>query len=219
VLPLMLPSFGARLDLDALLAGVDGVMLTGSRSNVHPSHYGAEAGEEHGPYDEARDDTTLPLARKAIEAGVPLLAICRGFQELNVALGGSLATEAQERPGSLDHRAPIGLPNDERFKLVHAIDFEADSRLAALIGARCVKVNSVHRQVVDRLAPRLAVEGRAPDGTIEAVRVKDARAFAYGVQWHPEYWAATDPASGAIFRAFTAAARSHAAHPLSDAAE
>jgi putative glutamine amidotransferase len=217
--PVLLPSLGDALDLSAILARVDGVLLTGSRSNVHPSHYGVAPSERYEPYDAARDATTLKLIPAALDMGVPLLAICRGFQELNVALGGSLATEAQERPGSLDHRAPIGLPNDERFKLVHAIDFEADSRLAALIGARCVKVNSVHRQVIDRLAPRLAVEGRAPDGTIEAVRVKDARAFAYGVQWHPEYWAATDPASGAIFRAFTAAARSHAAHPLSDAAE
>ena len=161
----------------------------------------------------------MALIPKAIAAGVPLLAICRGFQELNVALGGTLVTEAQERPGSLDHRAPLGLPNDERFKLVHDVNFEADSELAALLGAHCVKVNSVHRQVVGTLAPKLAVEARAPDGTIEAVRVKGARAFAYGVQWHPEYWAATDPASGTLFRAFAAAARSRMASRLPIAAE
>ena len=151
--------------------------------------------------------------------GVPLFAVCRGFQELNVALGGTLITEAQERPGSLDHRAPIGLPQDERFKLAHDVNFEEDSQLAKLLGARCIKVNSVHRQVLDRLSTRLVVEARAPDGTIEAVRVADARAFAYGVQWHPEYWAATDPASGALFRAFAAAARERAARALPLAAE
>ena len=203
----------------AILQRVDGVLLTGARSNVHPERYGEAPSERHEPYDPDRDQTTLKLIPLAIERGVPLLAICRGFQELNVALGGTLVTEAQERPGSLDHRAPVGLPNDERFKLAHEIDFEADSRLAKLVGARCIQVNSVHRQAIGELSPRLAVEGRAPDGTIEAVRVKDARAFALGVQWHPEYWAATDPASGAIFRAFADAAREHAARMLPLAAE
>ena len=155
------------------------MLLTGSRSNVHPARYGEEPTERHEPYDLDRDATTLALIPLAIERGVPLFAICRGFQELNVALGGTLITEAQERPGSLDHRAPIGLPNDERFKLAHDVNFEADSRLATLLGARCIKVNSVHRQVIGKLSPRLAVEARAPDGTIEAVRVKDAAAFAY----------------------------------------
>lgn len=217
--PVLLPSLGGQLDLTAILARVDGVLLTGSRSNVHPSHYGEEPSERHEPYDTDRDATTLKLIPMAIEMGVPLLAICRGFQELNVALGGTLITEAQERPGSLDHRAPLGLPNDERFKFVHEVDFEKDSRLAEMLGARCIRVNSVHRQVVGQLAPRLAVEGHAPDGTIEAVRVREASAFAFGVQWHPEYWAATDPASGALFRAFAAAARERAARSLPLAAE
>jgi putative glutamine amidotransferase len=161
----------------------------------------------------------LRLIPLALDMGVPLFAICRGFQELNVALGGTLVTEAQERPGSLDHRAPIGLPQDERFALAHDVTFEADSRLGALLGARCARVNSVHRQAVDRLAPRLVVEAKAPDGTIEAVRVADATAFAFGVQWHPEYWAASDPASVALFRAFGDAARAHGAPGLPLAAE
>ncbi len=206
-----------------MLARVDGVLLTGSRSNVHPARYGEEPTERHEPYDLDRDATTLALIPLALKRGVPLFAICRGFQELNVALGGTLITEAQERPGSLDHRAPIGIPNDERFKLAHDVNFETDSKLAALLGARCVKVNSVHRQVIGKLSPRLTVEAKAPDGTIEAVRVKDASAFAFGVQWHPEYWAASDPASGALFRAFTAAATrsasEKAAHALPLAAE
>ncbi len=217
--PLLLPSLGETLDLPAILSRVDGVLLTGARSNVHPSRYGETPSERYEPYDASRDQTTLKLIPLAIERGVPLLAICRGFQELNVALGGTLVTEAQERPGSLDHRAPIGLPSDERFKLAHEIDLEADSQLARLVGAQCIHVNSVHRQAIGKLSPRLLVEGRAPDGTIEAVRVKDAPAFAIGVQWHPEYWAATDPASGAIFRAFAAAARERSGHALPLAAE
>jgi len=217
--PLLLPSLGDELDLAAILSRVDGVLLTGARSNVHPSLYGEAATERHEPYDADRDATTMKLIPLALRLGVPLLAICRGFQELNVALGGTLVAEAQERPGSLDHRAPVGLPSDERFKLAHTIDLEADSKLATLLGARCIEVNSVHRQAIGELSPRLAVEGRAPDGTIEAVRVKGASAFAIGVQWHPEYWAATDPASGAIFRAFADAARQRAARSLPLAAE
>ena len=217
--PLLLPSLGEALDLPAVLSRVDGVLLTGSRSNVHPTHYGEEPSERHEPYDHDRDATTLKLIPTAIEMEVPLFAICRGFQELNVALGGTLITEAQERPGSLDHRAPLGPPNDERFKLVHQVDFETDSKLAALLGARCISVNSVHRQVIGKLSPRLIVEARAPDGTVEAVRVRDANAFAFGVQWHPEYWAATDPASGALFRAFVEAARGRTARSLPLAAE
>jgi putative glutamine amidotransferase len=217
--PLLLPSLGDALDLPAILSRADGVLLTGSRSNVHPSRYGVAPSERHEPYDLDRDATTLKLIPLALKMGVPLLAICRGFQELNVALGGTLLTEAQERPGSLDHRAPLGLPNDERFKLAHDVNFEEDSRLAKLLGDRCIKVNSVHRQVIGELSPRLIVEARAPDGTVEAVRVAGALAFAYGVQWHPEYWAATDPASGALFRAFAAAARQRATQNLPLAVE
>jgi len=217
--PVLLPSLGEALDLPAVLSRIDGILLTGSRSNVHPSQYGEEPSERHEPYDHDRDATTLTLIPMAIEMGVPLFAICRGFQELNVALGGTLITEAQERPGSLDHRAPLGLPNDERFKLVHQVDFETDSKLAALLGARCISVNSVHRQVIGKLSPRLVVEARAPDGTVEAVRVRDAKSFAFGVQWHPEYWSATDPASGALFRAFVESARERTARSLPLAAE
>jgi putative glutamine amidotransferase len=217
--PLILPSLGAALELGALLERVDGVLLTGARSNVHPLRYGAEPSERHEPYDLARDATTLPLIRLAVEQGVPLLAICRGFQELNVALGGTLITEAQERPGSLDHRAPPDRSNDERFKLAHDVMLEAGGGLAGMLGATCIEVNSVHRQVVDRLAKGLVAEGRATDGTVEAVRVKDAAAFAYGVQWHPEYWVSTDAPSGAIFRAFVDAARERAARAMPLAAE
>jgi putative glutamine amidotransferase len=217
--PLMLPSLGDKLDLPGLLERVDGVVLTGSRSNVHPARYGVEPSEKHEPYDHDRDETTFRLIPLALEMGVPLFAICRGFQELNVALGGTLITEAQERPGSLDHRAPLHLPHEERFQLAHDVTFEPDSRLAKLLKAGCIRVNSVHRQVVDRLAPGLIVEARAPDGTIEAVRVAGASNFAFGVQWHPEYWAATDAPSAALFRAFGDAAGARARRDLPLAAE
>ena len=217
--PLMLPSLGEAVDFHALLPRIDGVLLTGSRSNVHPSRYGVAPTERHEPYDLDRDETVFRLIPPALRMGVPLFAICRGFQELNVALGGTLVTEAQERPGSLDHRAALDLPNDERFGLKHEVRFEPESRLGALLGSACIRVNSVHRQVIDRLAPGLIVEARAPDGTIEAARVAGARAFAFGVQWHPEYWAATDAPSGALFRAFGEAARARAAGGLAVAAE
>ncbi|MGC4026810.1 MAG: gamma-glutamyl-gamma-aminobutyrate hydrolase family protein [Mesorhizobium sp.] len=211
VFPVLVPSFGDRLDLDTLLASVDGVMITGSKSNVHPSLYGAQATEENGPYDPDRDATTLPLIRKAIERGVPLLAICRGIQELNVALGGTLATEIQERPGSMDHRAPVSDNQDERFAIRQAVSIKPGSCLAGVFGAGDIQVNSVHRQAVDRLGSSLQVEAAAPDGTVEAVSVRNSRAFAVGVQWHPEYWVHSDSTSAKIFSAFGDAVREHAA--------
>jgi putative glutamine amidotransferase len=211
VCPVLVPSFGDRLDLDQLLTSVDGVMVTGSKSNVHPSLYGGDASEANGPYDPARDATTLPLIRKAIEQGVPLLAICRGIQELNVALGGTLATEIQEREGTLDHRAPVSDNQDERFAIRQTVSIKPGSCLAGVFGAGDIRVNSVHRQGIDRLGSRLQVEAVAEDGTVEAVSVKGSHGFAVGVQWHPEYWAKSDDASARIFRAFGDAVRAHAA--------
>lgn len=211
VFPLLVPSFGDRLDFDELLSSVDGVMVTGSKSNVHPSLYGGDASEANGPYDPARDATTLPLIRRAIERGVPLLAICRGIQELNVALGGTLGTEIHEREGSLDHRAPVSDHQDERFAIHQTISIKPGSCLAGVFGAGEIKVNSLHRQAIDRLGSKLEIEAVATDGTVEAVSVKGARAFAVGVQWHPEYWVNSDSNSAKIFRVFGDAVRLHAA--------
>lgn len=210
VIPLLVPCFGDKLDLNSLLARVDGVLITGSRSNVHPSHYGMTPTEHHEPFDERRDATSLPLIRRAVELGVPLLAICRGIQELNVAMGGTLATEIQERAGSMDHRGHGATP-DERFGLKHTVQIKPSSCLAGVLGAQEITVNSVHRQGISELAPRLQVEAVAPDGTVEAVSVIDAPGFAIGVQWHPEYWASRDAASRRIFEAFGESARQHAA--------
>ena len=209
VFPVLVPSFGDRLDLDELLSSVDGVMITGSKSNVHPSLYGGDATEANGPYDHDRDATTLPLIRRAIELGVPLLAICRGIQEMNVALGGTLHTEVQEIEGRIDHRAPVSDVQDERFAIRQTVTIKPGSCLAGIFGSGAVPVNSVHRQAVDRLGARLQVEAVAEDGTVEAVSVVDSPAFAVGVQWHPEYWAKTDDASAKVFRAFGDAARMH----------
>jgi len=210
VLPVQVPSFGDGIDLESLLAKVDGVLITGARSNVHPSFYGTEAAEKYEPFDESRDATSLPLIRKALENGIPLLAICRGIQELNVALGGTLATEIQERDGNLDHRGNGHTP-DEKFELRHDVVIKPGTCLADILGASEISVNSVHRQGIDRLSPRLQVEAVAADGTVEAVSVINSAGFAVGVQWHPEYWVTTDNNSRLIFEAFGDAVRKHGA--------
>lgn len=219
VTPLIVPAFGERLDFDAILSSVHGVMLTGSKSNVGPGLYGGDASEANGPYDPDRDATTMPLIRHAIARGVPLLAICRGIQELNVALGGTLATEIQDMPGRMDHRAPVSDNQDERFAIRQAVTIKPGSCLAGVFGAGDIMVNSVHRQGVGRLGNNLQVEAVAADGTVEAVSVIGSKAFAVGVQWHPEYWAATDSASAKVFEAFGDAVRAHAGNAIRAAAE
>ncbi|RWB36609.1 MAG: gamma-glutamyl-gamma-aminobutyrate hydrolase family protein [Mesorhizobium sp.] len=211
VFPLVVPSLGDRLDLDQLFAAVDGVLITGSGSNVHPSLYGGEAREVNGPYDQARDSTTLPLIREAIDRGVPLLAICRGLQEMNVALGGTLATEIPERPGLFDHREPPNDNRDERFAVRQTLAVNSGGWLSQILGAGTIRVNSLHRQAIGRLGARLQIEALAEDGIVEAVSVQNARAFAVGVQWHPEFWVESDEVSARIFHAFGDAVRAHAA--------
>jgi putative glutamine amidotransferase len=208
--PMIVPALGGELDIGAILERIDGVVLTGSLSNVHPSRYGDEPHAAAEPYDEARDATTFPLIEGALEMGLPLLAICRGFQELNVALGGTLHAEVHAVPGRVDHRAPQVEDPDERYGPRHPVRFVPGGAFEAVAGAGEVWVNSLHRQGIDRLAPRLAAEGHAPDGTVEAVRVKDAPALALGVQWHPEYKAAANPFSMKLYRAFGDAARAYA---------
>ena len=205
-LPLLIPATDAPLDIRAILEAVDGLLFTGAPSNIAPGHYGQSArpGTE---LDEARDATTLPLLRAAIEKGKPLLAICRGFQELNVALGGSLHQHVHELPGRMDHREPQGASRDEEYTPAHEVTIIPGGVLAALSGMTQAMVNSLHHQGVDRLAPMLTVEAVASDGQIEAVSMPGAKTFLLGVQWHPEWDVAADPLSRAIFAGFGASLR------------
>jgi putative glutamine amidotransferase len=210
-LPLLVPALEEGHDIEAVLDRVDGVLISGSRSNVYPALYGKTPEEKDGPFDHARDATTLPLIRRAIERGVPLFAICRGIQELNVALGGTLASEIQELPGRDDHRRREAPDRDGQFAIHQPVRIAEGSCLAGVLGAGEVRVNSLHRQAISQTAPSLAVEAVAEDGTVEAVSVIGARAFAVGVQWHPEYWVRTDPVSASLFAAFGDAVRTYAA--------
>ena len=210
-IPLILPSLDTAPDFNALLGRIDGVLLTGSRSNVHPTRYGTEPTPKAEPHDPRRDAVTIPLIDATLRRGVPLFAICRGMQELNVALGGTLIAEVQEEPGRSDHRAPASDDADVRFAVRHEVAIVPGGILAGILGEDTIRVNSLHRQAIGRLAEGLVVEATAPDGTIEAISVRDAAGFALGVEWHPEYWVRTDPPSAKLFAAFGAGVRSHRA--------
>lgn len=205
--PLVVPS--AALDeLEALLDLADGVLLTGSPSNVHPSHFDEGVHDPLLPLDVQRDAWTLPLIPLALSRGVPLLAICRGIQETNVALGGSLYQAVQDVPGLLDHRSDDTAKVEVQYGLAHAVMVEPGGVLARVLDRKKFEVNSLHGQAVNRLADGLRVEARAPDGVIEAFSQSDAPAFNLCVQWHPEWLAADNPVSMQILRAFGAACRS-----------
>jgi putative glutamine amidotransferase len=210
-LPVMIPSLAEAMDLDALLDHFDGIVMTGAISNVHPPHYGGEPTADHEPYDHSRDSLTLRLIRAVIDRGIPLFCVCRGYQELNVVLGGTLETEIQRGERRLDHRSRKVDNLDVKYGPVHSIAITAGGMLEEILGRREILVNSLHRQGIARLAPGLTIEARAPDGIIEAVSVKGAKTFAIGVQWHPEYKAASNPDSVKLFDAFGDAVRKHAA--------
>jgi putative glutamine amidotransferase len=202
-LPVLIPAVGSRIDVCVLLDRLNGLLLTGSPSNVHPSHYGAEPSDPEILHDPERDATTLPLIREAIRRDLPLLAICRGIQELNVALGGTLHQRVHEVPGRLNHRSRKDSP-DGPYGPAHSVILTADGLLTSLAGTAEIMVNSLHSQGIDRPAPGLRIEAVAPDGQIEAVSLPEAR-FVVGVQWHPEYKALGDPFSSALFSAFAEA--------------
>ena len=209
-LPLVVPNASAD-EFDALLALADGVLLTGSPSNVHPQHFDEGVHDPSLPLDTERDTWTLPFIRSALAQGLPLLAICRGLQELNVALGGTLHQAVHEVAGCRDHRADDDAPLDVQYGPAHEVFVEPGGRLAALLPAPRFVVNSLHGQGIARLAARLRVEARAADGVVEACSVADAPGFALAVQWHPEWRAATNPESMALLRAFGDACRARRA--------
>jgi putative glutamine amidotransferase len=204
VIPVLIPPIG-ELALP-LLDRLDGLLLPGSPSNVEPHVYNGGEDETPDVHDPARDATSLPLVREALGRGMPVLAICRGIQELNVALGGTLHQRVHTLRGRDDHRGQ-GASREENYAPRHEIALQG--RLATLLGATATIVNSVHGQAIDQVAPGLAIEATAPDGTIEAVCVEGA-AFAFGVQWHPEWNYAANHDSVALFRAFGDACRAYA---------
>jgi putative glutamine amidotransferase len=207
--PVLVPALGTELDLSSLLDVCDGLLLTGSASNVEPHRYGGPASVPGTLHDPNRDATTLPLIPQAVAAGLPVLAICRGFQEMNVAYGGTLWQRLHEVPGHLDHRDDESLPLAEQYGPAHDVDLEPGGVLREIAGEDRLRVNSLHWQGVQRLGGELAVEARAPDGLIEAFRVAGAR-FALGLQWHPEWRFQENPFSRALFAAFGQASRQHA---------
>ncbi len=208
-LPLVVPV--ARADeIDALLDLADGLLLTGSPSNVHPRHFDEAVHDPSLPLDPERDDWTLAMIPRAIARGLPLFAICRGFQETNVALGGSLHQAVQELPGKRDHRAPADQPVEVQYDLAHPVHVQPGGLLEDILGGTDdVMVNSLHGQGVNRLAAGLRVEALAPDGMVEAFSVPAAPGFALGLQWHPEWKAADNPVSLKLLRAFGAACQEY----------
>jgi len=210
VLPLLVPALGEALAADDLLATVDGLLLTGSVSNVEPRHYGGAPSAPGTLHDPARDATTLPLIVRAIAAGVPLLGICRGFQEMNVALGGTLWQEVHGEGGLSVHHEDLAQPLDVQYGPAHEVTLAEGGVLRRLNGGGRLTVNSLHHQGIRALAPGARVEATAPDGLIEAFSVPEARALTLAVQWHPEWKAAEDPFSRALFDEFGQAARSRA---------
>ena len=210
-LPLVIPAMAELIDTASLLEHLDGLLLTGSPSNVEPHHYQGPASAPGSPRDPARDALTLPLIHAAVDAGVPLLGICRGFQEMNVAFGGSLHQRVHEAGPYMDHRENQDAPLEVQYGLRHPLHVQPGGLLEGLGLGPQFEVNSVHGQGVERLALGLRVEGLAPDGLVEAFSVEGARSFALGVQWHPEWQVAEHPAYLAIFRAFGAACRERAA--------
>ncbi len=204
-MPVLIPAIGAKTDCAALLDRLDGLLLTGSPSNVEPNHYGGPPSREGTLHDPDRDATTLPLIREAVRRDMPLLAICRGIQELNVALGGTLHQRIFEMSERFNHRRRKGpMTLDQRYGPAHSVALTPGGVLAQLAGAEEIMVNSLHGQGIDRPAPDLVVEAVAPDGQIEAVSLPGAR-FVVGVQWHPEYKVMENPFSRALFAAFAQA--------------
>lgn len=206
-LPLIVPSDPALVDIEDLMATCDGFLFTGGRPNVHPEEYGEEYTEAHGAIDRNRDRVVLPLIRACVERGQPILAICRGFQELNVAMGGSLYPEIRDLPGRMNHRMPPDGTLEEKFELRHDVTFTEGGVFHQIMGKSVVRTNTLHGQGIKEKGPRIVVDGHAPDGTPEAIYVDGAPGFTLGVQWHPEYRAACDPVSRPLFETFGAALR------------
>ena len=210
-LPLMFAASPDITDMAALLEVVDGILLTGARANVHPTRFDAEPSPAYEPYDEKRDALALALVEACVTRAVPVFGVCRGMQEMNVAFGGSLHPEIRELPGRLNHRMPrlasgeIHPDPEVIFADRHDVALVPGGAFARILAAETIRVNSLHGQGILKPGGRVAVEGVAEDGTIEAIRIADAPGFALGVQWHAEYDPQRNPINRALFQAFGAA--------------
>ena len=217
--PFLIPVLGEGHDARSLASRLDGLFLPGGRPNIEPHHYDGPPFPDDEFRDPARDATTLPLIGACLELGVPIFGVCRGLQEINVALGGSLHYRIHLVEGKLDHRMPKDGDMDVKFGLKHTISLDPYGMLATLVDTVEVRVNSAHGQGIDRLAEGLAVEAVAPDGIIEAIRVVDAKTFAIGVQWHAEWRFDEHDLASALFRCFGDAARDRRAARLNSYGE
>lgn len=201
-LPVMIPGLPRSVDAADVLAAVDGIVLTGARPNVHPQLYGHEPTEKHGTFDLDRDTVAMGLIRACVENGTPILGICRGFQEFNVAFGGTLHPEIRELPGRMNHRMPPDGTLEEKFAHRHIVRLTPGGRFAHIFGADEVLTNTLHGQGIETPGQRVIIEGWAPDDTPEAIHIEGASGFAMAVQWHPEWNAGEDPVSRRLFEAF-----------------
>lgn len=205
--PILLPACRNVVEADVAMEICDGFYFPGGRANVHPSHYGHELTQKHGTMNECRDKLSLSLIKQAIEAAKPIFCVCRGHQELAVAFGSTLHPEVRELPGRMNHRMPPDGTQEEKFALRHPIEIQRGGLLERILGNLKVEVNSLHGQAIDQLGARVVVEAVAPDQTIEAISIKDAKNFALGVQFHPEYKAGERDVSRKLFEAFGQALR------------
>ena len=214
-LPLMFAGAPQLTDVAALLDVVDGVLLTGARANVHPTRFKTEPHAAHEPYDERRDEVALAIIEACVAKGVPIYGICRGFQEMNVAFGGSLHPEIRDLPGRMNHRMPrlatgeIHPDPEVVFADRHEVTLVPGGAFARILGCETIRVNSLHGQGILEPGERIVIEGVAEDSTIEAIRIADAPGFALGVQWHAEYDPQHNPVNRALFQAFGEALAAH----------
>ena len=216
-LPLIIPGMPEATDIASILEVVDGVLLTGGRANVHPTHFGVEPDARHEPYDERRDLVALELSKACVARGIPIFGVCRGLQEMAVAFGSTLHPEIRDIPGRMNHRAPRlenGDPHPDPtvvFADRHEVRLTPDGTFARLLGCSSIRVNSLHGQGIETPGERVIIEGIAEDGTYEAICIADAPGFALGVQWHAEYDPQTNPINRTLFCAFGDAARARRA--------
>ncbi|MCY4445443.1 MAG: gamma-glutamyl-gamma-aminobutyrate hydrolase family protein [Rhodobacteraceae bacterium] len=201
-LPLIFPSNPRIVSIQNLCESCDGFLFTGGKPNIHPEEYGEAATPAHGSFDRDRDSITLGLIKECVARGQPILGVCRGFQEFNVAFGGSLYPEIRELPGRMNHRMPPDGTIDEKFALRHEVTFNDQSCFQKIFDAKTVLVNSLHGQGIKKTGGRVVIDGYAPDSTPEAISIKGANGFALAVQWHPEFNVDNDPVSTRLFRAF-----------------